>query len=161
MLIKTPEFVKHLDSWLFKNDQKDAAYFFMNKAHIPHPFKSYSKKLYRGMTVDKKFIDELKKKGYIDFKNHSSWSKDSKLAVKFATDSKYKIGVGTGTKILISKEIEQAKIIFDIDAYCQFFGEHELTSMGLDELSYDSAVKEQEVLIAKGIRITEKDISMI
>ena len=64
-IIGKPEFVKNLDDWLFKNDQKNAAWIASNKSGIPPMFQQYTKPLYRGMKVNSEFM-ELAKKRKID-----------------------------------------------------------------------------------------------
>ena len=46
------------------------------------------------------------------------------------------------------KSFQITDIIIDIDSYVQFYGEKRLIELGFDELNIDSAIKEQEVLIA-------------
>ena len=157
MFIKTPAFVKNLDTWLFKNDKRAATYLDLHRQHIPLHFRKYDKPLYRGMAVDKKFLEELKKKGFVKFETQSSWSKDENMAKKFVNDPKYRLGHG-GTRILIKRQFKSAELILDIEAFCQFFDKKELMEAGLDELSYDSAMKEREVLVERKIEVKSESV---
>lgn len=159
-IIGTPDFIKNLDKWLSDNKQQYADYIARNKAGIPRMFTQYSDILYRGMTVDDNFINQLVDKG-IKFNAHTSWSKDEKVAYKFFNDPAYKVNNKSGIKILIKKKPTPANIVLDIHNFCMFMGESQLNMLGLDDLSYDSAIKEQEVLVKKGINITKKDVKVV
>lgn len=158
-IIGTPEFMKHLDSWLFKSDQPSAEFLHRNKSRVPPMFHSYSQKLYRGMVVDLEVLDLINTKG-LTFKNHSSWSKDIRIAKKFATDPQYMMGSSKkdGSVIILEKTIPASSQILDIDAFVMFMGAPQLMMMGYDETNLDSAMKEKEVLISKGIKVTKKDV---
>lgn len=158
-IIGTDKFKTNLDSWLFRNDQANAEFLAKNKSQIPQIFKNYSKTLYRGMTVDDEFLDKLK--SGITLTNHTSWSKNVKLATAFVNDPKYKVGNKTGTRILIQKVIPLSYQILDIDAFFNFMGKPQLLMLGYDEMSINSAMKEQEVLIQKGMKIRLNDIKVI
>ena len=58
--------------------------------------------------------------------------------------------------ILITKKIPPSKIILNIHNLVMFTG-----GIGLDDLSVDSAFKKQEILVDKGTKITEKDITVL
>lgn len=159
-IIGHPDFIKHLDRWLFKNDQVDANWISTKVAQIPVMFRTYAKPLYRGMLVDKNFIDDISQPGAsIQFQNHSSWTKDEKIAAKFTNDSSFKTVSGSGKiPIIIRKKFNTPGIVLDIHAYTMFMGNSQLEMLGMDESSIDSAMKEQEVLIKRGLKITGKDI---
>ena len=149
------ELLKALDDWLFKNEKKYAEAIKKKKAIIPDHFKKYTKELYRGMVVDADFL-KLVSERKMTFKDITSWSKSEKMALAFIKDKRYKISVKSGVNILITKKIPPSKIILDIHNLVMFTG-----GIGLDELSVDSAFKEQEILVDKGIKITEKDITVL
>lgn len=160
-MIGQPEFIKNLDDWLFKNDQKNAAWINTNKAKIPPTFQQYTKPLYRGMKVNSEFM-ELVKDNKLTFKNFTSWSKSEKVAKGFVNDPKYSIaGSDSNIKILIKKTIPNSKMILDIHSLVMFMGVDQLEMLGLDALSGDSAMKEEEILIDKGIKISIKDVSFL
>ena len=160
-IIGKPEFVKNLDDWLFKNDQKNAAWIASNKSGIPPMFQQYTKPLYRGMKVNSEFM-ELAKNGKLTFKSFTSWSKSEKIAKGFVNDPKYSIaGSDSNIKILIKKTVPSSAMILDIHSFVMFMGVDQLEMLGLDALSADSAVKEEEILINKGVKISIKDISFI
>jgi adenylate kinase family enzyme len=155
-------FIKHLDEWLLKSDQKNAEYLFQNMSKVPSIFRSYSKFLYRGMTIDQDRYDLMIDKGYITT-SHRSWSKNESVAKKFADDPLIIRGKSTAKKlkIMIKKKINKKYQILDIHSLCNFIGEDQMIELGLDEMNFDSAFKEEEVLIAKGIKITKKDFKLI
>lgn len=158
MFYEDPAFVKSLDKWLGLNNQ-DAAKA-LERAKIPPMFKNYAKPLYRGMVVDQSFLDNAKA-GKLKFTNYSSWSKDKNLALKFVNDPKYKF-TSTGTiKILVTKSFTAQSIVLDIDGLALFLGETGMIHIGIDDLSADSALKEQEVLIKPNVQIRMVDIKVI
>ena len=159
-IIGTDEFNKNLDGWLFKNDQKNAKFFIKNAQKIPPMFKSYNDFLYRGMSVDAEFMNLLKD-GKIVFANCTSWSKDIKIAKKFVNDPKYAISKKSGIKIIIKAKIPKTKQVLDIHSYVLFVGATALSAAGIDELSIDSAIKEQEVLIAPKLKIDPSWVQVI
>jgi hypothetical protein len=98
------------------------------------------------------------------FAAHSSWSKDRNTAKKFVNDPAYSIvkdNKSTKIKILISKTISKTSQILDIDGFVMFMGAEQLEMQGMDAMSLDSALKEKEVLVAKGVVIKVADITMI
>lgn len=161
-IYNTEKFIQNLDDWLFQNEQKYAEYLFKNRTKVPDTFRSYSKSLYRGMTVDSGFIKTLYTSKMV-FQNHTSWTKDKKIAEKFINDPKYKVfkGSGSGIKLLIELKIPKSKQILDIEGFVKFMGEDQLEMLGMDELSIDSAVNEKEVLIAKNIVIPKTSVKML
>ena len=161
-IIGTEEFNKNLDGWLSHNDQKNSDFLNKNKNKIPPTFRQYSGKLYRGMAVNADFIIQLEKGG-VTFKTNSSWSKSDKVAKGFVNDPSFRIGKKTDTeiKILITKKINPSLQILDIDAFVMFMGIPQLEMQGIDELALDSALKEKEVLISSGIKITSRDIKFL
>lgn len=159
-IIGTTDFRNKLDSWLFKSDQPSANFLYINKARIPPLFQSYKYKLYRGMLVDQTFIDKVNNGG-VTFTTHTSWSKDPNIAIKFAKDPKYSIASKNGILVLLEKKITSNRQILDIDAFVSFMGANQLTMSGYDETNIDSALKEKEVLISKGIKITKNDLKLL
>ena len=156
--IASPEFIKNLDEWLFKNDQKYADFLYRNKSNIPQYFRSYAKPLYRGMSVNADFVNTLLTKG-VTFDKHTSWTQDQKMAEKFANDPAFSTGKTSGeTKILIKKGIPATSIILDIYGFVNYMGVGQLGMLGFDETSLDSAMKEKEVLISKGVKITKSNV---
>jgi len=159
-IVGTPEFIKNLDGWLFENEQKYAKYIAKNKSKLPPMFTAFSGMLYRGMVVDTDFLDGIRKGG-ITFRTLTSWSKDPKIGAKFVNDPKYKIATKQGgMSVLISKKIT-TKVVFDIHGFILFMGNPQLEMLGMDELSIDSGMQEQEVLINTGVKILQKDLSVI
>ena len=158
MYINTKEFAEDLDGWLFKNQQSYAAKINSNKTKIPTQMRTCTTPLYRGMTVDSDFLE--KAKSGIKFTNFTSWSLSPKIAESFVKDPKYKVGTKIGVKILITKKIPPSQIVLHVYNVC-LFNDYVLTGNGLDESSLDSAMKEQEVLINKGVVIKLSDISFI
>lgn len=163
-IIGTDAFREHLNNWLFTSKQPDAEFLFRNKPKIPPMFRDYKKKLYRGMKVDSAFLATLESNKPIIFSTHTSWSKSDIVAKKFASDPKYMMGTSpreSTVTVLLTKLIPSTSQILDIDTFVVFMGEKQLEMMGYDEMNIDSALKEKEVLISKGIRITKKDVSII
>lgn len=157
----TPEFVANLDNWLSKNELVYSRFLENYSAKIPSMLKN-GKKLYRGMEVSKDFLNDVKK-GTMVFKNPTSWSTDKKTAIKFASDSKFKLSNFSkkdSIKILLTKEIPTSKIILDIFMIVKTLKD-DLEDMGMDELSIDSALNEFEVLVKSNLKIEDKDISYI
>lgn len=160
-IIGTEKFIQSLDSWIFKNNQVDAEYLYRNKSKIPTMFQSYSKKLYRGMTVDDETLDRIYKNSF-SFDKHTSWSKDQNIARKFVDDPKYAIGSSKGKqKLIVEKVFTSSQQILDIDTFILFMGHAQLEMMGFDEMSLDSAMKEKEVLISKGAKLLRTDFKLI
>lgn len=152
-----PKFIKNLTNWLDTSDQKSAKYLYENRLNLPPFFRKYSKPLYRGTIVNDKFLEEIERKP-ISLNEYTSWSKDQSISISFLKDPKYRVTKKEGTQILITKTFTERDIIMDIQAYALFSGETTLLEHGLDKLAIDSALKESEVLIKKGILITKKDI---
>lgn len=153
LVCMTGDFNQVLSDWLEFNDQKDADN--LSKAQkIPAMFQKGTT-LYRGMTVNDDFLNKLKD-GKIKFDKLTSWTSDKKLAIKFASDPKYRLGDKNGKKIIITKKIPSSNVILDIYNYCLFVGD-----FGFDELAYDSAMNEKEVLVKKNIKIDIKDVEFI
>ena len=159
-IIGTEDFNKNLDNWLFKNDQKNAEWLLKNKDKIPTNFKSFSGTLYRGMIVDHEFI-KIVESGKMKFLACTSWTKDIKIARQFAFNKKYSISKNAGINIILSKKITDNSQIIDIESFVLFMGIDQLEMMGFDEMNLDSAVKEQEVLISKNLKINKKDLMLL
>lgn len=153
--IMSDEFIKNVDDWLFKNDQKNAQYLSKNKSKVPDMFRKPRGVLYRGMIVDQSFIDDVNE-GKMKFDNITSWSTDRNVAVNFVTDKRFMTTKKSGIKIIITKKIPASKIILDIYNYALFVGDTKL-----NEMNFDSAMKEKEVLVDKGVNILQKDIQII
>ena len=160
-IIGTDDFREKLDSWLLRSDQPSGDFLFRNKSKIPPVFQSYKSKLYRGMIVDQAFIDKVNTAG-LTFTTHTSWSKDMNIAKKFATDPKFSIASKKdGIVVLLEKTITSTHQILDIDGFVSFMGLSQLSMMGYDEVNLDSAAKEKEILIAKGVKITKRDLKLL
>ncbi len=160
-IIGEQEFIKRLDSWVFKNAQADAAWIAGKKSSgIPPYFRTFKGPLYRGMLVDPEFLESADA-GKMVLKDYASWTKDPVLAKKFAGDKKYSIAKKGSIPILIKKAINPNDQILDIDLLIQFMGMQQLIMLGFDELALDSASKESEVLCEKGIKILAKDVTVI
>lgn len=158
--IQSPEFIRHLDGWLGLNKQTHADWLASNRPKIPPMFLKFDQPLYRGMQVDNDFMKKLEKG--ISLHQHASFSKDQKVGNAFIKDDRFRMRNAKNlTSILIKKKVPTASIILDIHAYCLFLGEGALSVAGMDEMSYDSAVKESEVLVRKGLKITMKDVTII
>jgi hypothetical protein len=148
------EFTDTLDKWLSDNDQKYADQ--LAKAiNIPDHFK-FTGKLYRGMLVTPEFI-ELAAEGRMVFDKYTSWSKSKTLAIKFTKDTKYVTAKKKDlVPVLITKNISKAQSVLDIYNYALFTG-----GVGLDPLSVDSSLKEEEVLVKKNIKIAQKEVELL
>jgi hypothetical protein len=59
-----------------------------------------------------------------------------------------------------NKSFTPANIILDINALFLFYGQSKMIQLGIDDMSADSAMKEQEVLIASGIKITPAETEL-
>lgn len=152
-IIGTPEFKDQLNLWLLKSDQQSANFLYNNRSRIPPMFQSYNQKLYRGLTVTEDFLTEIDKTG-TRISDHSSWSKDLSVAKKFATDKKFMMTTSQNPiPIIMERVFRPNELIFDLDAFILFMGIKQLTLLGYDEINLDSAIKEKEVLVTKGIRI--------
>ncbi len=159
-IIGTERFKDNLEGWLFKNDQKNADFLASNKNDIPQMFRSYPRKLYRGMKVTEEFLEKLKNGRYI-FDKHTSWSKEEKVAKKFVDDPAYSLGGKGEHKIILIKTFQSRDQIFDIDSFVLFMGKDQLEVLGYDDTNLDSAIKEKEVIISKGISVTRTDYKFI
>ena len=154
MYIVSKEFVETLDDWLFKNEKKYANVLKKNKNEIPQMFRTVNNVLYRGMVVSREDAILFREKG-IDFKEVTSWTHNRNVAEAFVKDSKYKTTNKGGIGVIISMKIPSNKVILDIFNYVLFSG-----GTGLDDLSKDSAFKEQEVLV-DSIKVPNKSIEFI
>lgn len=160
-IIGDQKFIKVLDDWLFKNDQASATWLLRNKMGIPEMFRNHSGFLYRGMFIEPELFQEISEKG-IAMKTLSSWTTEEKVARRFATDATASGSKAKGNiRIIIKKKVSVAKQILNIQKLIEFMGTNQMISLGLDDLSADSALKEFEVLCDKGIKITSKDITLI
>jgi hypothetical protein len=112
------------------------------------------------MIVSKDFLDSLKD-NKMSFDSITSWTFDQNIAEKFTNDIRYKVGNAEGVRILIKKKIPSGKIIMNIYGYSLFFDKSQLLSMGYDDLVIESMMKEQEVLVSGGIKISEKEIKVL
>lgn len=159
-IIGTEKFKENLEDWLFKSDQKNAEYLYSNRNGIPQIFRNYTKRLYRGLKVNEEFLEKLKTKAYI-LEKHTSWTKDEKMARRFIDDPAYSFRGRGDIKIIISKIFPTRDQIFDIDAFVLFMGKEQLEMLGYDETNLDSAFKEKEVLVSKGVSIARTDYTFI
>lgn len=159
-IIGTEAFTKRLDAWLFTSKQEDADFLHKNKNKIPDMFRSYTRPLYRGMFVNEDFINKIQKVPVV-LDNHTSWSKDKAIALKFIRDSKFQIQNRGTFPILITLNISRQSQIIDIDSFVLFMGTQQLELLGYDETNLDSAKKEKEVLASKGLRIKKENIENI
>ena len=147
------DFTKALDGWLERNEQKYALA--LSKAQgIPDHF-MFEGTLYRGMVVDADFMN-LVQNGKMKFDSFTSWTRDKKVAEKFMKDPRFKTTNKSGIGIIITKKVKKSDCVLDIYSYSLFTG-----GVGLDPLSFDSAIKEQEVLLKKGLKISDKDIKIV
>lgn len=97
--------------------------------------------------------------GKVSFKTFTSWAKDEKVAIRFASDTGASGSKAQGTvRIIIKKKITVAKQDLDIDTFATYMGSKQLITMGMDDLSVDSAMTEKEILCAPGIKLSMKDI---
>lgn len=161
-IIGHPEFLQKLDNWLFKNTQEDAKWIASKKsAGIPPVFRSYNDWLYRGMFVDAGFLLDLEK-GKVKLNTYTSWTKDERIAIKFAKDKTASGGMARGNvAIVLKKKIGTMDQVFDIDGFCLYMGADQLVMLGMDDLSVDSAIKEKEVLIESGLQINKTDVKYL
>lgn len=155
-----PKFIKHLTDWLKHSDQKDAKYLYENRLKVPQIFRKYSKTLYRGTVVDESFFEDLER-GVVRLNAYTSWSKDKRISIGFLADPKYKISTRGGTPILIKKSFIERDIIMDIHGFMLFAGKTSMLENGVEELAIDSAIKEHEVLINKGIAINKRNVTIL
>lgn len=112
------------------------------------------------MVVDDEFVERIKA-GKVVLDKHTSWSKDERMARKFIDDPSYSIGNKGRHKIMLAKVIPSRDQIFDIDAFVLFMGVKQLEVLGYDETNLDSASKEKEVIISKGISLLRTDYQFI
>lgn len=162
-LISTENFRKHFSGWIFKNEQEPAEWLFRHKEQIPQMFRNYKQKLYRGMAVSADVIDILKS-GLFVTKKHTSWTKSENIAKKFISDPKYQIADKKDdklVKIILYKTIAPNMQILDIDSFVLFMGMQQLEFLGYDHMDLDSASSEQEVLIAKGLKVSKTEYKIL
>lgn len=152
--------IKNLSLWLEHSDQAAATYLKNNSSKIPPMFRIYNKQLYRGMSVDEKWLKAAELNQAV-INRFTSWSKSETIAIGFLSDPSLKISDRKGHKILIKKTISSNDVIIDIHSLALFLGIKDFVSQGLDSLAADSALKEQEVLVNKGIRIKKNDFILI
>lgn len=160
-IIGTPEFCKKVSDWLEFGKQPEAEWLFKNRSKIPEMFRKYNKPLYRGMTVSEEFVDSINSPSGLIIKNFASWTKNKNLAIKFATGSTGGVYRSGDIKILLKKSIPVSYQVIDIHSYVLFMGEKPLELLGVDELCLDSAFKEEEVLIAKNLRLMKSDVTIL
>lgn len=160
MFHESPEFIKHLDRWLDMSEQPDAKFLNSNKTKIPQMFRQYTKPLYRGLVLNQVELTKYQKTGQLTLPKHTSWSKDKKIAIKFVDDPQYKISAGGSIKLILTKSFTPANIILDINSLFLFYGQTKMIQLGIDDMSADSAMKEQEVLITSGIKIIPSETEL-
>lgn len=162
-IIQKEDFRDNLSNWLFRNNQEAADYLFKNKEKIPAMFRNTKTKLYRGISVSEEVIQLLDDNKFVTRK-HTSWSKSETVAKKFTSDPAYQISNGKNdklVKVILSKQILPSRQILDIEAFVSFMGISQLQIMGYDEIDLDSAVKEQEVLIAKELKVSRNEYKIL
>lgn len=159
-IIGDPTFIKHLDDWLFTSKQPDARWIDSKATQIPQMFRTFTGYLYRGMTVDDDFLEKVYQ-GKLAFDTYMSWSKNEKIAMGFVNDPKYAFTKNAGNKILIKKKIPPTNIVFDIHGFALFMGEDQLVMLGIDDMNYDSAKNEEEVLVKPRVQIRKSDIKVL
>jgi len=162
-IIGTETFKKNLDDWLFKNNQINANFLHVNRYKIPTVFRSYTQKLFRGMYADDDFLDKIEKAGSTTLTKHTSWTKDERIARKFVEDESFSVRRlnKDKTKIILSKIIPSTNQILDIHSFVLYMGVNQLMMLGYDEINLDSATKEKEILVSKGIKITKNDFKVL
>lgn len=159
--IETSEFIKHLDNWLLKSEQRDAQYLNLNSNKIPSIFKKRFS-LYRSVSLKIEDVNTLLKNKKLKIEKVTSWSKDKNIALRFTQDKNMKLRNFNEKRIdlLYNKMFSSNDIIIDIDSFVNFYGETKLLEMGIDDLNIDSAMKEKEVLI-KPFYLDIEDIEFV
>ena len=162
-IIQKEEFRDNLSNWLFRNNQESAEYLFKNKEKIPSVFRNSKTKLYRGLAVSEEVIRLLEDNKFVT-KKHTSWTKSENIAKKFITDPKYQIADKKDDKlikIILYKTITPNMQVLDIDSFVLFMGMQQLEFLGYDHIDLDSATTEQEVLIAKELKISKTEYKIL
>ena len=147
-------FIRALDCWLAKSDQSCGTTLYQFRTRIPSMFTRVSNvTLYRGMVVPQDFIDKASTSSGLILTGFTSWSKDKAIAEKFTTDKSLKTTNNTGIRILLTLRSSMQFNPIDLESICLFAG-FDMIGNGLDDLSYDSALKEKEVLL-KDVKVTK------
>lgn len=162
-IIQKEDFRDNLSNWLFRNNQEAAEYLFKNKEKIPSVFRNSKAKLYRGLAVSEEVIRLLEDNKFVT-KKHTSWSKSESVAKKFVSDPAFQISNDKNDrliKVILVKQILPKHQILDIDAFVSFMGISQLQILGYDEIDLESAIKEQEVLIAKELKVSRTEYKIL
>lgn len=149
-----------LDSWLLHADQKSAYVLEQSRNSTPQVFRSYGRPLYRGMIADGEFLDALEK-GTAMFSTTTSWTKDRRIAERFVSDPSLKTTKNAGVKVILEKRIIPTKQVLDVESFVLFMGAQQLVMLGYDETNIDSAFKEKEVIVQRGLRIGRREYTII
>lgn len=152
-------FVKDVENYVFKNDQKYAKSIALKKNSIPKHFRS-TQTLYRGMILSEELVKAIQN-GYAGFKLDaiSSWTTDKSMAEKFAFDKSKITKGGNGVGVIFRKRITEAKIILNLKDYVSFlYFSDLLKEYNFDESTKDMALEESEVLVDKGISLKKIDM---
>jgi hypothetical protein len=125
---------KLVEGWLEGSDCQSCAKGLFESPHIHRVFKKASGKLYRGIVLSGEFNPNLE--------NYSSWSKSKDVAISFLTDKKYKTHNKDGDMYIITINASDVDVIdlYSMGILCG--------GDGIDELAYDSLLKEKEVILS-------------
>jgi len=153
-IITDKKFIKNIEKYVDMNDFKDLDFIIKNSEKIPAYFNKEDI-FYRGMILTDEELDIVNNNNF-KLNRVTSLTKDKNIAIKFATDPKYRIKNKQGTPVLITKKF---KPIIDIDAYIQYMYSSDLLG-DFDDLALDSAMKEKEV-ITPVLSILNKEIKKL
>lgn len=154
------EFVKNVENYIFKNDQKYAKYLAKYKKEIPDMFK-FSGILYRGYVLTSEDIDKIKNGENLEESKISSWTSSEKMAERFIKDNKKSVKKAGGG-IVFKKKINAKDVIINLQGYVMFLDTSgKLDEFEFDELNAEMAYEECEVLCDGKFKLTKKDIHRI
>lgn len=156
----TDAFKKALESWLIHGDEKSAYVLEQARNSVPQVFRNHTQPLYRGMIANGEFLDALEK-GTAVLNKTTSWTKDRRMAERFVNDPMFKTTKNVGVKVILEKRVIPAKQILDVDSFVLFMGAQQLVMLGYDEYAVDSATKEKEVIVQRGIRLSRREYTII
>ncbi len=148
-IIQDKQFIKSIEKYVFSNDKKSFDYIIRNRSKIPQTFRKGGI-LYRGMTLEN--FNNLR------FDSPTSWSTNPKMAEKLiSSGNMFGIKQSQGNKIIFKKRIPDSKVLVNISNLIMFLDSSMLLE-DFDPATKEIAFEESEVLVDRGIFLSEKDI---
>lgn len=164
-IVDDRSFIKSVENFIFKNDQKYAEEIAAKKSQIPVMFKT-KMELYRGMILDKDLVEAIQN-GYSGFtlKNITSWTSNIKMAERFINDPSKRLKYNVEDNkigVIFKKKFVETQIILNIQNFVMFMDfSNKLKEFNFDVSTKEMAFEEAEVLVDKNIKLSRANIMKI